>query len=179
MVNAINGFRDYVDNRSKFHGSMTWKKERKNELERERERKGLAQVGSWFHWGDKRPNHGAEWLTEFLACLFSPSSSSSSSSSSFLPQTGHVRTSTGSYIIKPAKPWRESDEQDSLEFSLEHAVQRIKPYTVVDATKDDDDDRIGAHNCGVIGEFVIQTFELLKIIISEVHCFFYKIYRTN
>lgn len=72
-----------------------------------------------------------------------------------------MRTSTGSYIIKPAKPWRESDKEDSLEFSLEHAVQRIKPYTVLDATNDADD-RVGAHNCGVIGELVIR--------IVQVHC---------
>ncbi|XP_043795099.1 A disintegrin and metalloproteinase with thrombospondin motifs 9-like isoform X3 [Apis laboriosa] len=67
--------------------------------------------------------------------------------------TGHVRTSTGSYIIKPAKPWRESDKEDSLEFSLEHVVQRIKPYTLVDPDATNQaDDRVGAHNCGVIDD---------------------------
>ncbi|XP_043589159.1 A disintegrin and metalloproteinase with thrombospondin motifs 9 isoform X1 [Bombus pyrosoma] len=62
--------------------------------------------------------------------------------------TGHVRTSTGSYIIKPAKPWRQSDK-DSLEFSLEHAIQRIRPYTMDHNRMNDVDDRAETHNCGV------------------------------
>ncbi|OAD58079.1 A disintegrin and metalloproteinase with thrombospondin motifs 9 [Eufriesea mexicana] len=64
-------------------------------------------------------------------------------------KTGHVRTSTGSYIIEPAKPWRESDK-DSLEFSLEHAIQRKRPHNVDPGRMNDVDDEDRAQNCGVI-----------------------------
>ncbi|XP_026672200.1 A disintegrin and metalloproteinase with thrombospondin motifs 9-like [Ceratina calcarata] len=40
--------------------------------------------------------------------------------------TGHVRTSTGTYVIKPTEPWPK-DDKDSTEFSLEHAIQRMRP----------------------------------------------------
>ncbi|XP_017755723.1 PREDICTED: A disintegrin and metalloproteinase with thrombospondin motifs 9 [Eufriesea mexicana] len=65
--------------------------------------------------------------------------------------TGHVRTSTGSYIIEPAKPWRESDK-DSLEFSLEHAIQRKRPHNVDPGRMNDVDDEDRAQNCGVIDD---------------------------
>ena len=78
----------------------------------------------------------------------------------FCRQTGHVRTSTGSYIIKPAKPWRKSDK-DPLEFSLEHAIQRIRPYVVDHDRMSDVDDRGRSHNCGVIGES--KLFEIIRL----------------
>lgn len=150
MINAIIALEiTWTIDRNFTARCLRWRrKERKKERERERERrKGLAQVGSWFHWGDKRPIMVWNDSPNFWHVFFL-----------FLPQTGHVRTSTGSYIIKPAKPWRE----DSLEFSLEHAVQRIKPYTLMDpdGSTNSVDGRVGTHNCGVIGELVIiHTFE--------------------
>ncbi|KOC64643.1 A disintegrin and metalloproteinase with thrombospondin motifs 9 [Habropoda laboriosa] len=63
--------------------------------------------------------------------------------------TGHVRTSTGSYIIKPAEPWQESDK-DPLEFSLRHAIQRIRPVAMED--RSNDNDQAKRQNCGVIDD---------------------------
>lgn len=75
--------------------------------------------------------------------------------------TGHVRTSTGSYIIKPAKPWRKSDK-DPLEFSLEHAIQRIRPYVVDHDRMNDVDDHGRDHNCGVMDDGATPVLEELS-----------------
>ncbi|XP_015439525.1 PREDICTED: A disintegrin and metalloproteinase with thrombospondin motifs 9 [Dufourea novaeangliae] len=62
--------------------------------------------------------------------------------------TGHVRTSTGSYIIKPAEPWQGNDK-DSLDSSLQHEIQRMRTRTKdSNHVYDADDQR--SHNCGVI-----------------------------
>ncbi|XP_076238234.1 A disintegrin and metalloproteinase with thrombospondin motifs 9 [Calliopsis andreniformis] len=65
--------------------------------------------------------------------------------------TGHVRTSTGSYIIKPAEPWRESDN-DSLEFSLQHAIQRLRTPSRDSNHLHDIDDQPKSQNCGVMDD---------------------------
>ncbi|XP_043528487.1 A disintegrin and metalloproteinase with thrombospondin motifs gon-1-like isoform X4 [Frieseomelitta varia] len=75
--------------------------------------------------------------------------------------TGHVRTSTGSYIIKPAKPWRKSDK-DPLEFSLEHAIQRIRPYVVDHDRMNDADDHGRNRNCGVMDDGATPILEELS-----------------
>ncbi|XP_076766827.1 A disintegrin and metalloproteinase with thrombospondin motifs 1 [Xylocopa sonorina] len=64
--------------------------------------------------------------------------------------TGHVRTSTGSYIIKPTEPCQDSDK-DSVKFPMEHAIERITPSTMHRGRTNDIDDR-GAtpQSCGVI-----------------------------
>ncbi|XP_076683108.1 A disintegrin and metalloproteinase with thrombospondin motifs 15 isoform X2 [Andrena cerasifolii] len=65
--------------------------------------------------------------------------------------TGHVRTSTGSYIIKPAEPWRESDK-DSLEYSLQHAIQRVRTPSADSNHLHAIDDQPKSQNCGVIDD---------------------------
>ncbi|XP_076378705.1 A disintegrin and metalloproteinase with thrombospondin motifs 9 isoform X1 [Megalopta genalis] len=59
--------------------------------------------------------------------------------------TGHVRTSTGSYMINPAEPWRGNDK-DSREFSLQHAIQRDANHLY------GADDSSNSNNCGVIDD---------------------------
>ncbi|XP_076172003.1 A disintegrin and metalloproteinase with thrombospondin motifs 9 isoform X2 [Ptiloglossa arizonensis] len=65
--------------------------------------------------------------------------------------TGHVRTSTGSYIIKPAEPWQENDK-DSLEFSLQHAIQRVRTPTMDSNHLYDIYEQPKSQNCGVIDD---------------------------
>ncbi|XP_053973328.1 A disintegrin and metalloproteinase with thrombospondin motifs 9-like isoform X2 [Hylaeus volcanicus] len=65
--------------------------------------------------------------------------------------TGHVRTSTGSYIIKPTEPWSENDN-DSLQFSLQHAIQRLRTSTTGSNHLYDVDDQPKTRNCGVIDD---------------------------
>ncbi|XP_043251540.1 A disintegrin and metalloproteinase with thrombospondin motifs gon-1-like [Colletes gigas] len=64
---------------------------------------------------------------------------------------GHVRTSTGSYVIKPAEPWRE-DNKDSLNFALQHAIQRMRSPAVESNHLYDTDERHKPRNCGVIDD---------------------------
>lgn len=69
-------------------------------------------------------------------------------------QTGHVKTSMGSYFIKPTEYWRE-DDKDSLESSLQHAIYRVP---AIASNSNDNfnfnipEDKIKSHNCGVIGK---------------------------
>lgn len=132
--------RNYAYNWTKFHGSMAGEMREGKRWTRSSGRrigeKGLASKVARFI-EEIKANHGGV-THRIFGILFSS-------------QTGHVRTSTGSYIINPAKPWRESDK-DSLEFSLEHAIQRIRPYTDDPSRMNDVDDQDRAHNCGVIGE---------------------------
>lgn len=72
-------------------------------------------------------------------------------------QTGHVKTSMGSYFIKPTEYWRE-DDKDSLESSLQHAIYRVP--TIASNSNDnfsfnipeDKSQKMKSHNCGVIGK---------------------------
>ncbi|XP_076288590.1 A disintegrin and metalloproteinase with thrombospondin motifs 9 isoform X2 [Lasioglossum baleicum] len=65
--------------------------------------------------------------------------------------TGHMVTSTESYMIKPAEPWRGNDK-NSLEFSLRHAIQRDRTLTTDYNHSNDADDGVSSKNCGVIDE---------------------------
>jgi hypothetical protein len=58
---------------------------------------------------------------------------------SFLFQTGHIRTSAGSYFIEPAENWRDHTSP------ILHAVYRIP------ATNSAEEE--GLHQCGVVGEW--------------------------
>ncbi|XP_072761907.1 A disintegrin and metalloproteinase with thrombospondin motifs 15 isoform X4 [Anoplolepis gracilipes] len=67
--------------------------------------------------------------------------------------TGHVKTSMGSYFIKPTEHWRE-DDKDSLGSSLQHAIYRVPAAT---SNSNDDnssfnipEDIVKTRNCGVI-----------------------------
>lgn len=69
-------------------------------------------------------------------------------------QTGHMKTSIGSYFIKPTEHWRE-DDKDSLESSLQHAIYRVPTPTsnLNDNTNFDTlQDKVKNRNCGVIGK---------------------------
>ncbi|XP_034187688.1 A disintegrin and metalloproteinase with thrombospondin motifs 9 isoform X1 [Osmia lignaria lignaria] len=63
--------------------------------------------------------------------------------------TGHVRTSTGSYIIKPVESWQENDK-DPREFSLQHAIQRIRSPNADHPNNDEKKSR--THSCAVIDD---------------------------
>lgn len=69
-------------------------------------------------------------------------------------QTGHMTTSTGSYLIKPAKHWSDyeetSTESSSSSSSLQHAIYRTPS---ADLTLTNDLPR--NHECGVIGTVYI------------------------
>lgn len=66
-----------------------------------------------------------------------------------------MKTSMGSYFIKPTEHWRE-DDKDSLGSSLQHAIYRVpatassnfNENTGFDVTEDE----VRSRNCGVIGE---------------------------
>lgn len=77
-------------------------------------------------------------------------------------QTGHMKTSMGSYFIKPTEHWREGDK-DSLGSSLEHAIYRV-PAAGSNFNKDTDldipEDKVKSRNCGIIGE---STFTLVYL----------------
>ncbi|XP_012144163.2 A disintegrin and metalloproteinase with thrombospondin motifs 9 isoform X1 [Megachile rotundata] len=65
--------------------------------------------------------------------------------------TGHVRTSTGSYMIKPVEQWQESDK-DPLEFSLQHAIERIRSSSNTDVNHTNDINQPRTHSCAVIDD---------------------------
>lgn len=67
-------------------------------------------------------------------------------------QTGHMKTSMGSYFIKPTEHWRE-DDKDSLGSSLQHAIYRV-PSTTINLNDDFDtpENGVRSRNCGVIGK---------------------------
>ncbi|KAL0100426.1 hypothetical protein PUN28_019638 [Cardiocondyla obscurior] len=91
-----------------------------------------------------------------LGCFYSGSvdgdPSSAVSVSLCHGMTGHMKTSRGSYFIKPTEHWRE-DDKDSLGSSLQHAI-----YRVPTARKNFNDDsnlaspenQVKNRNCGVI-----------------------------
>lgn len=68
-------------------------------------------------------------------------------------QTGHMKTSMGSYFIKPTEHWRE-DDKDSLGSSLQHAIYRV-PTAMSNLNKDTNldisKDEVRSRNCGLIG----------------------------
>lgn len=72
--------------------------------------------------------------------------------SQFPLQTGHMTTSTGSYLIKPTKHWTD-DEDTSTESSLQHAIYRTPS---ADLTLTNDLPR--NHECGVIGTVYISLW---------------------
>jgi len=63
-----------------------------------------------------------------------------------------MKTSMGSYFIKPTEHWRE-DDKDSLGSSLQHAIYRV-PTTTINLNDDFDipENGVGSRNCGVIGK---------------------------
>ncbi|KAG7202290.1 hypothetical protein KM043_018623 [Ampulex compressa] len=63
--------------------------------------------------------------------------------------TGHIRTSSGNYFIKPAEHWRDDDE-DLLESSLQHAIYRVPAPKLGSNSLEEHEDRAVARNCGVI-----------------------------
>lgn len=69
-------------------------------------------------------------------------------------QTGHMKTSMGSYFIKPTEHWREGDK-DSLGSSLQHAIYRV-PTAAINLNDDSNyeasENGIKNRNCGVIGK---------------------------
>lgn len=66
-----------------------------------------------------------------------------------------MKTSMGSYFIKPTENWRE-DDKDSLGSSLQHAIYRVPAAPSSDsngrASFDIFQDGVKSHNCGVIGK---------------------------
>ncbi|XP_031846558.1 A disintegrin and metalloproteinase with thrombospondin motifs 15 isoform X2 [Nomia melanderi] len=62
--------------------------------------------------------------------------------------TGYVKTSTGSYMIKPTRPWRGNDK-DSLEFSLLHAIQRVRTLATDSNRFHENEHSSAGHNCGL------------------------------
>ncbi|XP_011881326.1 PREDICTED: A disintegrin and metalloproteinase with thrombospondin motifs 9 isoform X3 [Vollenhovia emeryi] len=64
--------------------------------------------------------------------------------------TGHMKTSMGSYFIKPTEHWRE-DDKDSLGSSLQHAIYR-SPTPAINLNDDFDapENAVKSRNCGVI-----------------------------
>lgn len=64
-------------------------------------------------------------------------------------QTGHMKTSSGSYIIKPTTN-RIEDKDTANKFSFEHAIYRVSA-TRTNSNNVDLPDESG-HNCGVIGK---------------------------
>ncbi|XP_029666691.1 A disintegrin and metalloproteinase with thrombospondin motifs 9 isoform X3 [Formica exsecta] len=70
--------------------------------------------------------------------------------------TGHVKTSMGSYFIKPTEHWREGDK-DSLGSSLQHAIYRV-PATVSNSNDNSNFqhipvNKVESRNCGVIDTY--------------------------
>ncbi|XP_032671699.1 A disintegrin and metalloproteinase with thrombospondin motifs 9 isoform X2 [Odontomachus brunneus] len=92
-----------------------------------------------------------------LGCFYSGSvdgdPSSAVSVSLCHGMTGHMKTSMGSYFIKPTEHWRE-DDKDSLGSSLQHAIYRVPATASSSFTEDTGfditEDEIRNHNCGVI-----------------------------
>lgn len=69
-------------------------------------------------------------------------------------QTGHMKTSMGSYFIKPTEHWRE-DDKDSLGSSLQHAIYRVPTAAINlndDSNLDSSENVVKSRNCGVIGK---------------------------
>ncbi|XP_015176924.1 PREDICTED: A disintegrin and metalloproteinase with thrombospondin motifs 9 isoform X2 [Polistes dominula] len=65
--------------------------------------------------------------------------------------TGHMRTSSGSYFIKPTEHWRENEKDSMMASSLQHAIYRVPPVTESTSSNDiDEDPPIGVRNCAVI-----------------------------
>lgn len=65
-----------------------------------------------------------------------------------LLQTGHLRTSTGNYFIKPAEQWNENDK-NSIGSSLQHVFYRESTTKLNSNNVDVPDDILGMANCGV------------------------------
>ncbi|XP_020280121.1 A disintegrin and metalloproteinase with thrombospondin motifs 9 isoform X3 [Pseudomyrmex gracilis] len=94
-----------------------------------------------------------------LGCFYSGSvdgdPSSAVSVSLCHGMTGHMKTSMGSYFIKPTENWRENDK-DSLGSSLQHAIYRV-PAVPSDSNGragfDIFRDEVKSHNCGVIVDY--------------------------
>lgn len=91
-----------------------------------------------------------------LGCFYSGSvdgdPSSAVSVSLCHGMTGHMRTSMGSYFIKPTEHWRE-DDKDSLGSSLQHAIYRVPTAAINlndDSNFDASENGVKSHNCGVI-----------------------------
>ncbi|XP_024868188.1 A disintegrin and metalloproteinase with thrombospondin motifs 9 isoform X1 [Temnothorax curvispinosus] len=89
-----------------------------------------------------------------LGCFYSGSvdgdPSSAVSVSLCHGMTGHMKTSMGSYFIKPTEHWRE-DDKDSLGSSLQHALYRV-PTAAINLNDDFDtpENGVRSRNCGVI-----------------------------
>lgn len=65
-----------------------------------------------------------------------------------------MKTSMGSYFIKPTEHWRE-DDKDSLASSLQHAIYRVPTAAINlndDSNLDTPENVVKSRNCGVIGE---------------------------
>lgn len=94
-----------------------------------------------------------------LGCYYSGSvdgdSSSAVSVSLCHGMTGHVKTSMGSYFIKPTEHWRE-DDKDSLGSSLQHAIYRVSNSATAASNSNDNsnfnipEDKVESRNCGVM-----------------------------
>ncbi|KAF7407116.1 hypothetical protein HZH66_001653 [Vespula vulgaris] len=65
-----------------------------------------------------------------------------------------MRTSSGSYFIKPAEHWREN-EDSMMASSLQHAIYRVRPPTESTSSNEiDEDPTDGVRNCAVIGKIL-------------------------
>ncbi|XP_023287905.1 A disintegrin and metalloproteinase with thrombospondin motifs 9 isoform X2 [Orussus abietinus] len=62
--------------------------------------------------------------------------------------TGHLRTSSGNYFIKPAERWRNGDKS-SVGSPLKHAIYRV-PSSRTRSNHVEDPEDVKNHNCGVI-----------------------------
>ncbi|KAI4473689.1 hypothetical protein M0804_015227 [Polistes exclamans] len=77
-------------------------------------------------------------------------------------QTGHMRTSSGSYFIKPTEHWRDNEKDSIMASSLQHAIYRVPPVTESTSSNDiDEDPPVGVRNCAVIGmiSFIYKQLE--------------------
>ncbi|XP_011638935.1 A disintegrin and metalloproteinase with thrombospondin motifs 20 isoform X3 [Pogonomyrmex barbatus] len=89
-----------------------------------------------------------------LGCFYSGSvdgdPSSAVSVSLCHGMTGHMKTSMGSYFIKPTEHWREGDK-DSLGSSLQHAIYRVPTVAInLDDDSNTPENGVKSRNCGVI-----------------------------
>jgi len=62
-----------------------------------------------------------------------------------------MKTSMGSYFIKPTEQWREGDK-DSLGSSLQHAIYRVSSTSSRLNNDSNFGDQVKNYNCGVTGK---------------------------
>lgn len=72
-----------------------------------------------------------------------------------------MKTSSGSYIIKPTTNWSRDKDTSASKSSFEHAIYRVSA-TRTRSNNVDLPDEVG-HNCGLIGELLNSNFFFLNL----------------